>query len=132
MDAMNAVFDAMLLGLETGQLDRRDRVRGFIADLITRTQIGSPGSLQLIVNSKHDTTELVFWSFPGVVINVLMDLTWDSQHGRRLSSIKCETHLWVADAQRDRCREFFEERNTRIKALTSIRATPAREGSADA
>lgn len=129
---MNTVFDAMLRGIETGTLDRRDRARGFISDVITRTQIGSPGTLQLIVKPKHDRTELVFWSYPGGVITVLTDLMWDGQHGRRLSSIRCETHLMIPHAERDRCREFFEDRKTRIEALTSIRATPAKEGAADA
>lgn len=128
MDTMNAVFDGMLRGIEAGRLDRRDRARGFIADVIMRTQIGSPGTLQLIVKPKHDRTELVFSSYPGVVISVLTDLAWVGQHGRRLSSIKCEIHLMVPGAERDRCREFFEHRRTRLQALIFATPTPTQQG----
>lgn len=128
MDAMNAVFDGLLREIETGRLDRRDRARGFIADVIMRTQIGSPGTLQLIVKPKHDRTELVFWSYPGVVINVQTDLTWDGKHGRRLSNIRSETHLMVPGAERDRCREFFQHRRARLQALTFATPTPTQQG----
>ncbi len=124
MDTMNAVFEDMLHGIATGKLDRRDRARGFIADVIMRTQIGSPGTLQLIVKPKHDRTELVFWSYPGVVIKVQTDLAWDGKVGRRLSSIRCEINLMVPGAERDHCREFFENRRARVQALTFATPTP--------
>lgn len=127
-DTMNAAFDGLLRGIEAGRLDRRDRARGFIADVIMRTQIGSPGPLQLIVKPKHDRTELVFWSYPGVVINVLTDLAWDGRHGRRLSSIKCDIHLMVPGAERDRCREFFEHRRARLQALAFATPTSTQQG----
>lgn len=128
MDTMNAVFDGLLRGIETGRFDRRDRARGFIADTMIQMQIGSPGTLQLIVKPKHDRTELVFWSYPGVVISVQTDLAWDGQHGRRLSSIRCEIHLMVPGAERDRCREFFEHRRAHLQALTFATPTPTQQG----
>jgi len=70
----------------------------------------------------------VFWSYPGVVINVLTDLAWDGQHGRRLSNIRSEIHLMVPGAERDRCREFFEHRRARLQALTFATPTPTQQG----
>lgn len=117
MDAMDALFDAALRGISAKELNRRDKVRFFIGNAMSQTRNGPDGELKLIVEPKRDQIRLVFWSYPGVTITVLTYLTWDGQHGRRLLSIRCESHLMVNDSERDRCRDFFKDRRARLQAI---------------